>query len=73
MATDWITSPVTKKGRWIFGIGCGILTIIIRTWGGYPEGVSYSILLMNVFTPLIDRYTKQRIFGECKKMKKAKK
>lgn len=64
MATDWVTSPVTKKGRWIFGIGCGVLTIIIRVWGGYPEGVSYSILLMNVFTPVIDRFTKERIFGE---------
>ncbi len=67
MATDWVTSPVTKKGRWIFGIGCGVLTAIIRIWGGYPEGVSYSILLMNVFTPLIDRFTKERIFGEKKK------
>jgi len=64
MATDWVTSPVTRKGRWIFGIGCGVITIIIRIWGGYPEGVSYSILLMNVFTPLIDRLTKERIFGE---------
>ncbi len=64
MATDWVTSPITKKGRWIFGIGCGILTIIIRIWGGFPEGVSYSILLMNVFTPVIDRLTKERIFGE---------
>jgi len=64
MATDWVTSPVTKKGRWIFGIGCGVLTIIIRVWGGYPEGVSYSILLMNVFTPVIDRFTRERIFGE---------
>jgi electron transport complex protein RnfD len=67
MATDWVTSPVTKKGRWIFGIGCGIITILIRIWGGYPEGVSYSILLMNVFTPVIDRLTKERIFGEVKK------
>jgi len=67
MATDWVTSPVTKKGRWIFGIGCGVITIIIRIWGGYPEGVSYSILLMNVFTPVIDRLTKERIFGEVKK------
>jgi electron transport complex protein RnfD len=67
MATDWVTSPVTRKGRWIFGIGCGVITIIIRIWGGYPEGVSYSILLMNVFTPLIDRLTKERIFGEVKK------
>ncbi|MGB7054116.1 MAG: RnfABCDGE type electron transport complex subunit D [bacterium] len=67
MATDWVTSPVTKKGRWIFGIGCGVITIIIRIWGGYPEGVSYSILLMNVFTPVIDRLTRERIFGEVKK------
>ena len=67
MATDWVTSPVTRKGRWIFGIGCGVITIIIRIWGGYPEGVSYSILLMNVFTPLIDRLTKERIFGEAKR------
>ena len=70
MATDWVTSPITKKGRWIFGIGCGILTMLIRVWGGYPEGVSYSILLMNVFTPLIDRLTKERIFGEIKKERK---
>ena len=67
MATDWVTSPVTKKGRWIFGIGCGVITIIIRVWGGYPEGVSYSILLMNVFTPFIDKLTKERVFGEVKK------
>jgi electron transport complex protein RnfD len=73
MATDWVTSPVTSKGRWVFGIGCGVLTIVIRVWGGYPEGVSYSILLMNVFTPLIDRLTKERIFGEQKKKKEAKK
>jgi electron transport complex protein RnfD len=67
MATDYVTSPVTKKGQWIFGIGCGILTMLIRTWGGYPEGVSYSILLMNVATPLIDRYTKPKVFGTIKK------
>jgi electron transport complex protein RnfD len=72
MATDWVTSPVTRKGRWIFGVGCGVITIIIRIWGGYPEGVSYSILLMNVFTPLIDRLTKERIFGEVKKKKGVK-
>ncbi|GAH13529.1 unnamed protein product, partial [marine sediment metagenome] len=73
MATDWVTSPITNKGRWIFGIGCGVLTIIIRIWGGYPEGVSYSILLMNVFTPLIDRLTRERIFGERKQKKGTKK
>jgi electron transport complex protein RnfD len=67
MATDWVTSPVTTKGRWIFGVGCGVLTVVIRTWGGYPEGVSYSILLMNVFTPLIDRLTKEKIFGQQRK------
>ncbi|MGI6357818.1 MAG: RnfABCDGE type electron transport complex subunit D [Bacillota bacterium] len=63
MATDWVTSPVTKTGRLIMGIGCGLITSIIRLWGGYPEGVSYSILLMNAVTPLIDRYTQPRKFG----------
>lgn len=63
MATDYVTSPITTKGQWIFGIGCGIITMLIRLWGGYPEGVSYSILLMNVATPLIDRYTKPKLFG----------
>ncbi|RKZ29856.1 electron transporter RnfD [bacterium] len=69
MATDMVTTPVTKKGRWIFGIGCAILTVFIRRWGGYPEGVSYSILLMNIFTPIIDRHTKPRIFGTSRKKK----
>lgn len=63
MATDYVTSPITAKGQWIFGIGCGIITMLIRLWGGYPEGVSYSILFMNVATPLIDRYTKPKVFG----------
>lgn len=63
MATDYVTSPMTRKGRWIFGIGCGIITVLIRLWGGYPEGVSYSILLMNATTPLIDKFTRSRIFG----------
>ncbi|MCD5383556.1 RnfABCDGE type electron transport complex subunit D [candidate division WOR-3 bacterium] len=63
MATDYVTSPITKKGRWIFGIGCGIITIVIRVWGGYPEGVAFSILLMNAATPVIDRFTRPRIFG----------
>lgn len=57
MATDPVTSPVTKRGRILFGIGCGIITILIRLYGAYPEGVSYSILLMNACTPLIDKYT----------------
>lgn len=67
MATDMVTSPVTKKGRIIFGIGLGLLTTVIRFWGGYPEGVSYSILLMNICVPLIDRWTMPRPFGEVKK------
>lgn len=67
MATDWVSSPITKRGRVIFGIGLGLLTVIIRLKGGYPEGVCYSILLMNMITPLIDRYTKGRIFGGVKK------
>jgi len=63
MATDMVTSPVTPKGMIIFGIGCGLLTVIIRLFGRYPEGVSYSILLMNACTPLIDRYVLPRRFG----------
>ena len=63
MATDYVTSPLTRKGHLIFGIGCGALTAIIRLWGGYPEGVSYAILIMNAATPLIDRYTKNRVYG----------
>ena len=63
MATDPVTSPITRKGRWIFGVGAGILTISIRIWGGYPEGVMYSILMMNAFTPLIERLTHPLQFG----------
>ncbi|HOW82401.1 MAG TPA: RnfABCDGE type electron transport complex subunit D, partial [Spirochaetota bacterium] len=61
--TDMVTSPVSAAGMVIFGVGCGAITFIIRIWGGYPEGVSYSILLMNAATPLIDRFTKPRVFG----------
>ena len=64
MATDMVTSPITKSGRWIFGIGAGIIVVIIRLWGGYPEGVLYSILLMNTTVPLLNRYTRPRVFGE---------
>ncbi len=67
MATDMVTSPVTFRGRIYFGIGCGVITVVIRLVGGYPEGVSYSILLMNLFTPLIDRYTRPKVFGGAKK------
>lgn len=64
MATDMVTSPVTNKGSWIFGIGAGVILLVIRLYGGLPEGVMYSILLMNAFTPLINRYTRPEIFGE---------
>ncbi len=63
MATDMVTSPITQKGRIIFAIGCGIMTVIIRLFGGYPEGVCYSILLMNTCVPLIDSLTRPRVFG----------
>ena len=72
MATDYTTSPVTPKGQIIYAVGCGLITVIIRLYGAYPEGVSYSILLMNVAAPLIDRYTKPRVFG-IQKVKKLKK
>ncbi|SHJ53024.1 RnfABCDGE type electron transport complex subunit D [Tepidibacter formicigenes] len=64
MATDYASSPVTYKGQIIYAVGCGVLTTVIRLWGGYPEGVSYSILLMNVAAPLIDKYTSPKVFGE---------
>ncbi len=67
MATDYTTSPMTKKGQVIFALGCGFLTSAIRVFGGYPEGVSYSILIMNLTVPLIDKFTRPRIFGEVKK------
>ena len=67
MATDMVTTPVTRKGQAVFGIGCGILTMVIRKWGGYPEGVSFAILLMNSVTPLINRATRPRMFGRARK------
>ena len=66
MATDFVTSPVTKPGQWIFGIGCGVLTVIFRYYGLFPEGVTYAILLMNLFVWVIDRYTPPRIYGYVK-------
>lgn len=63
MATDLVTSPLTAKGVWIFAIGIGILVVMIRVWGGLPEGVMYAILLMNAVTPLINRFTKTRVYG----------
>ena len=64
MATDMVSSPVTYKGMLIFGFGCGLLTVLIRLFGGYPEGVSFAILLMNAATPLIDRYSRPKIYGQ---------
>ncbi|MBS7526843.1 RnfABCDGE type electron transport complex subunit D [Fusibacter paucivorans] len=66
MATDYASSPITAKGQIIYAVGMGLLTTIIRFYGGYPEGVSYSILLMNVAAPLIDKFTKPRVFGGAK-------
>ncbi|MBP5546741.1 MAG: RnfABCDGE type electron transport complex subunit D [Bacteroidales bacterium] len=63
MATDMVTSPMAKSGQLIFGVGCGLLTVIIRTWGAYPEGVSFAILLMNSVTPLINRWCKPKRFA----------
>ncbi|MCT4632164.1 MAG: RnfABCDGE type electron transport complex subunit D [Firmicutes bacterium] len=66
MATDYASSPCTPKGQIVFAFGCGLLTTIIRFFGGYPEGVSYSILIMNVAAPLIEKYTSPRVFGGAK-------
>lgn len=63
MATDYATTPVTKWGKVIFGIGAGLLTVLIRLWGVYPEGVSFAILLMNILTPYIDKWTAKKPFG----------
>ncbi len=67
MATDYVTTPLTSKGRVIFGVGAGIIVVLIRLIGGYPEGVCFSILLMNAFTPLIDRHVRPRVYGAKRK------
>jgi len=67
MATDYVTSPLSSKGKIIFGFGCGLLTFVIRKFAGYPEGVSYAILIMNAVVPTIDRYTLPKWFGQVKK------
>ena len=64
MATDYVTSPMTPKGQLIYGVAIGLLTVVIRNWGAYPEGMSFAILIMNAFTPLINTYVKPKRFGE---------
>ena len=66
MATDYSTSPISLNGKIVFGIGCGFLTAVIRIYGGYPEGVSYAIIIMNLFVPLIDKYIRPRVYGHAK-------
>lgn len=66
MATDMVTSPMSKKGQIIFAVGIGLITVCIRTWGAYPEGISFAILIMNAFVPLINNYVKPKRFGEKK-------
>ena len=63
MATDYVTSPMTHKGMLLYGAGIGIITMLIRTWGSYPEGMSFAILIMNAVVPLINKYVKQKRFG----------
>jgi len=70
MATDYVTSPVTGNGRIIFSVGLGVLTVLIRNFSSLPEGVCFSILIMNAFTPLIDKYVRVKPFGFFKKKKK---
>lgn len=67
IATDYVTSPVSKKGQLIFGLGCGVLIWLIRNFAGYPEGVAFAVLLMNGLTPIIDKYTRPRAFGRTSK------
>ena len=70
MATDMVTTPMTTSGRILFGLGVGLITVVIRLWGAYPEGVSFAILIMNAFTPLINKLCKPTIFGAVKPVKK---
>ena len=70
MATDYVTTPILPMGKVIFGIGCGVITMLIRLYGQYPEGVSFSILLMNIVTPLIDNFCQKRMYGGAKKNEK---
>ena len=64
MATDYVTTPITRVGRMIFAVGCGLITVLIRFFGTYPEGVSFAILLMNILSPYIDKWTQPRPLGK---------
>jgi electron transport complex protein RnfD len=66
MATDMVSCPTTPRGQILYGIGCGLISMLIRTWGGYPEGVSFAIVLMNGFNPIIERYIQPRTYGKGK-------
>ena len=70
MATDYVTSPMSKSGMIVFGVGIGLLTVVIRVFGAYPEGVSFAILIMNALVPLINKYMKPKLFGAVKKKRK---
>ena len=63
MATDYVTTPITRSGRMIFAFGCGLITFLIRFFGSYPEGVSFAILFMNILSPYIEKWTKKRALG----------
>ena len=69
IATDYVTSPNTPLGQIVFGFGVGLVTWVIRTWGGYPEGMAFAVLLMNALTPVIDRFIKPRTLGRDRKCK----
>jgi electron transport complex protein RnfD len=69
MATDYVTSPMTKKGMVIYAVGIGLITMLIRTWGSYPEGMSFAILIMNALVPLIDKFVRPKRFGAVKSKK----
>lgn len=66
MATDYVSSPSSPNAQLVFGVGCGVITMVVRLWGGYPEGVSFSILFMNLLTPLLDKALRPKVFGEVK-------
>lgn len=72
MATDYTTSPITKKGKVVYAIGCALITCVIRLFGSLPEGVSFSIILMNILTPQIEKLTTPKVFGYVKEKKEKK-